>query len=52
MTEMRNSLKYKVGLYLVAALTVTVFIFAMMLVKNNRGCNKSPKTAPSYPGLS
>ena len=36
MTEMRNSLKFKVGLYLVMALTVTVFIFAMMVVKNNR----------------
>ena len=36
MTEIRNSLKFKVGLYLVMALSVTVFIFAMMLVKNNR----------------
>ena len=36
MTEMRNSLKFKVGLYLVIALTVAVLIFAMMLVQNNR----------------
>ena len=36
MTEMRNSLKFKVGLYLVMALSVAVFIFAMMVVKNNR----------------
>jgi len=36
MTEMRNSLKFKVGLYLVVALSVAVFIFAMMVVKNNR----------------
>ena len=36
MTEMRNSLKFKVGLYLVMALTVAVFIFSMMMVQNNR----------------
>ena len=36
MTEMRNSLKYKVGLYLVIALTIAVFIFTMMVVRNNR----------------
>ena len=33
---MRNSLKFKVGLYLVVALSITVFIFAMMVVRNNR----------------
>jgi len=36
MIEMRNSLKFKVGFYLIVALTVTVFVFAMMLVSNNR----------------
>jgi two-component system NtrC family sensor kinase len=36
MTEMRNSLKFKVGLYLVTSLTLAAFIFAMMVVKNNR----------------
>lgn len=36
MVEMRNSLKFKVGLYLVVALTIAVFIFSMMLVRNNR----------------
>ena len=36
MTEMRNSLKYKVGLYLVIALTAAVSIFTMMVVRNNR----------------
>jgi len=36
MVEMRNSLKFKVGLYLVVALSITVFIFAMMVVRNNR----------------
>jgi two-component system NtrC family sensor kinase len=33
---MRNSLKFKVGFYLVVALTVAVFIFTMMVVRNNR----------------
>ena len=36
MVEMRNSLKFKAGSYLVVALTITVLIFAMMLVRNNR----------------
>ena len=36
MVEMRNSLKFKVGSYLVVVLTIAVFIFAMMLVSNNR----------------
>jgi len=36
MTEVRNSLKFKVGLYLVIALSIAVFIFAMMVVHNNR----------------
>ncbi|MDX2418187.1 MAG: ATP-binding protein, partial [Xanthomonadales bacterium] len=36
MVEMRNSLKFKVGLSLVVALAITVFIFAMMVVHNNR----------------
>ena len=36
MTEVRNSLKFRVGLYLVIALSVAVFIFAMMVVHNNR----------------
>ena len=36
MVEMRNSLKFKVGSYLVVVLTIAVFIFAMMLVRNNR----------------
>ena len=36
MVEMRNSLKFKVGVYLVVVLTIAVFIFAMMLVSNNR----------------
>jgi two-component system NtrC family sensor kinase len=36
MVEMRNSLKFKVGLYLVMAMMVAVFIFSMMLVRNNR----------------
>jgi two-component system NtrC family sensor kinase len=33
---MRNSLKFKVGLYLVTSLILAAFIFAMMVVKNNR----------------
>jgi len=36
MVEMRNSLKFKAGSYLVVALVVAVLIFAMMLVRNNR----------------
>ncbi len=36
MTMIGSSLKFKVGLYLVIALTVAVFIFAMMVVRNNR----------------
>ncbi len=32
----RNSLKVKVGIYLVAALTVAVFLFTLMVVQNNR----------------
>ena len=36
MVEMRNSLKFKVGLSLVVALAITVFIFSMMVVHNNR----------------
>ena len=36
MVEMRNSLKFKVGLSLVGALAITVFIFSMMVVHNNR----------------
>ncbi|HEY5774963.1 MAG TPA: ATP-binding protein [Xanthomonadales bacterium] len=36
MPDMRNSLKFKVGFYLVAALTLAVFIFTMMVVRNNR----------------
>ncbi len=36
MVEIRNSLKFKVGSYLVVALTIAVFIFSMMLVRNNR----------------
>jgi two-component system NtrC family sensor kinase len=36
MVEMRNSLKFKVGLYLVMAMMIAVFIFSMMLVRNNR----------------
>jgi two-component system NtrC family sensor kinase len=36
MTEVQNSLKFRVGLYLVIALSVAVFIFAMMVVHNNR----------------
>ena len=36
MVDMRNSLKFKVGSYLLVALTIAVFIFSMMLVRNNR----------------
>jgi len=36
MTFMRNSLKFKVGSYLVVALMAAVLIFTMMLVRNNR----------------
>ena len=32
----RNSLKFKVGFYLVIALTLAVFIFTLMVVRNNR----------------
>jgi len=34
--ELRNSLKFKVGFYLVIALAVAVFIFTWMVVRNNR----------------
>lgn len=33
---MRNSLKFKVSLYLVIALTITVFIFTTMVIHSNR----------------
>ena len=36
MTDIRNSLKFKVGSYLVVALMTAVFIFTMMVVRNNR----------------
>jgi len=36
MSAVKNSLKFKVGLYLVVALTVAVFVFTMMVVRNNR----------------
>ena len=36
MVEVRNSLKFKVGSYVVVVLTIAVLIFAMMLVSNNR----------------
>jgi len=36
MVEMRNSLKFKVGFYLVVVLIIAVSIFAMILVTNNR----------------
>jgi len=36
MTDVRNSLIYKVGFYLVVALTIAVFVFTMMMVRNNR----------------
>ena len=32
----KASLKFKVGFYLVIALTVAVFIFTLMIVRNNR----------------
>ena len=36
MTIMRNSLKFKVGFYLVIALTVAVLIFTLMIIRHNR----------------
>ena len=36
MIEIRNSLKFKVGAYVIVALTVTVLVFALVLVRNNR----------------
>jgi len=36
MSAVKNSLKFKVGFYLVVALTVAVFAFTMMVVRNNR----------------
>ncbi|MGA9572635.1 MAG: ATP-binding protein [Lysobacterales bacterium] len=36
MSVVRNSLKFKVGSYLVIALTLAVFVFTMMIVRNNR----------------
>ena len=36
MIELRNSLKFKVGAYLVVALTIAVFTFTLMVVKNTR----------------
>jgi len=36
MSTLRNSLKFKVGAYLMTVLTIAVFIFAMMVVHNNR----------------
>lgn len=36
MSDVKNSLKFKVGFYLVVALTVAVFLFTMMVVRNNR----------------
>jgi two-component system NtrC family sensor kinase len=36
MTEMRNSLKFKMGIYLVISLTVASLIFTMLVVQNNR----------------
>ena len=36
MVEMRNSLKFKVGSYLMVVLAIAVLIFSMMLVSNNR----------------
>ena len=36
MVDIRNSLKFKVGVYLMVVLTIAVFIFAMTLVSNNR----------------
>jgi len=34
--ELRKSLKFKVGVYLVIAMTVAVFIFTLMVVRSNR----------------
>ncbi len=36
MVDINNSVKFKVGIYLVIALAVTVFIFSMMVIHNNR----------------
>ncbi len=36
MNVLRNSLKFKVGFYLVIALTVAVLIFTLMIVRHNR----------------
>jgi two-component system NtrC family sensor kinase len=36
MSDMKNSLKFKVGIYMVVALTIAVFVFTMMVVRNNR----------------
>jgi len=36
MSAMTNSLKFKVGFYLVIALTLAVFVFALMVVRHNR----------------
>ena len=36
MIESRNSLKFKVGAYVIIALTLTVLVFALVLVQNNR----------------
>lgn len=36
MVEMRNSLKFKVGSYLVVVLTIAVLVFTMLIVRNNR----------------
>ena len=36
MLALRNSLKFKVGFYLMTALMIAVFIFSMMMVRNNR----------------
>lgn len=36
MIPIGNSLKFKVGFYVIVALTITVFVFAMILVRNNR----------------
>jgi two-component system NtrC family sensor kinase len=34
--ELRNSLKFKVGFYLVIALTIAVFVFTWMIIRHNR----------------
>jgi two-component system NtrC family sensor kinase len=36
MTQITHSLKFKVGLYVMMALTIAVFVFTMMVVRNNR----------------